>query len=267
MTNTAEYLNRQYGNAGNLNARIALHNRFSTNPQGWMPWVYERLALQAGSRVLEVGCGTGLLWQYALTKPIPAGCDITLSDASPGMLQTARANLAGQYPGFRFEVADAQSLPFSDESFDVVIANHMLYHVANLPVALDALRRALRPGGRLFAATNGADHCDELTAHVRHFDPDSQYGNDNLIQRFCLENGMAILAPHFDPVVRHIYHDSLFVTEAAPLAAYVGSMLREGWEFTQERLAEFERFVEAEIAKTGAIRVRKSQGMFEAVRQ
>src|SRR3954453_18644502 len=116
------YLREQYKNATNLNDRIQLHVRFSTNRYDFHAWVFDQLKLAPESRVLELGCGPGSLWRPNLGR-IPAGLQITLTAFSLGMLVEARANLAGT-PPFAFEQADAQALPFDDASFDVVIANH-----------------------------------------------------------------------------------------------------------------------------------------------
>lgn len=70
---------KQYRTSVNLDARMALHARFSTNPYPWMRWVFDHFALPAECRVLELGCGTGALWA-ANRERIPAGWDITLSD-------------------------------------------------------------------------------------------------------------------------------------------------------------------------------------------
>lgn len=52
----------QYQDAANLNARIALHQRFGTAKIGWHPWVFDQLDLPPDACVLELGCGPGLLW-------------------------------------------------------------------------------------------------------------------------------------------------------------------------------------------------------------
>jgi ubiquinone/menaquinone biosynthesis C-methylase UbiE len=135
-------LTKQYQNASNLEARIALHARFSTNTYGYYPWIFDRLGLPPHSRILELGCGTGLLWLENMDR-IPKGWDVTLSDFSPGMLQEAQQNLRGSRRPFAFAVIDAQAIPYEDESFDGVIANHMLFHVPDRPRAFVEIRRVL----------------------------------------------------------------------------------------------------------------------------
>ena len=125
----------QYRDASNLNARIALHARFSTNPTGWMRWAFEQMHLEPGERILEVGAGPGTLWQQNL-KLTPESCAITLTDQSAGMIEQARTNLWGLYPLLDFQRTDAEALPFDAASYDVLIANHMLYHVPDVPRAL-----------------------------------------------------------------------------------------------------------------------------------
>ena len=62
LTDRAYLLTKQYRNASNLNARIRLHARFSSNQYGWMPWVFDQLDLSPDSHILELGCGSGDLW-------------------------------------------------------------------------------------------------------------------------------------------------------------------------------------------------------------
>ncbi|MDQ3930160.1 MAG: class I SAM-dependent methyltransferase, partial [Chloroflexota bacterium] len=126
VTDQEYLLGDQYKDAANLNARIQLHARFSTNPRSWHPWVFDQLDIPEAGHVLEVGCGPAPLW-VENTERVPRHWQITLSDLSLGMLKEARKQLLAAEADFRFVVADAQSVPFPDESFDAAIANHMLY--------------------------------------------------------------------------------------------------------------------------------------------
>src|SRR5262252_6660815 len=134
----------QYRDDTNLNARSALHERFSVNPVGLQRWVFDQLDLPARARILEVGCGPGNLWVPNLTR-IPEGWQIVLSDFSPGMVQAARRRLTSRR--FAFEVAEAEAVPHGAGTFDAVIANHMLYHVSNRRRAIAEFGEVLKPGG------------------------------------------------------------------------------------------------------------------------
>lgn len=253
-----QLVRQQYSTSANLQARIGLHERFSTNPQPWPRWVFDQFDLPAGARVLELGGGTGALWQENLDR-LPAGWLVTLSDMSVAMLDQSRAALLASGK-FSFERVDAQAIPFADESFDAVVANHMLYHVADRPRALAEIRRVLRPGGRLYAATNGGGHMRDLKQLMQEFAPGADVGTF-FSAEFQLENGRAQLAPFFASVEERRYECDLLVTELEPLAAYVESTQR----IAAERLPELRPFLAAALERSGgALPIGKSVGLFVA---
>lgn len=253
---------QQYRDAANLNDRIQLHVRFSTNRYGWMPWVFDQLQLPERCRVLELGCGPADLWRQNLAR-IPAGWQITLTDFSPGMLDQARRNLAESGRPFAFEVVDAQAIPFESAGFDTVLANFMLYHVPDRPRALSEIRRVLRPGGRFYAGTVGEAHLRELFELARRFAPALVAWGGRPTDSFRLENGPAQIAPFFAHVTLRRYDDGLRVTEAEPIVAFVASQDPSGL-LVGERRAAFRSFVEAELRANGPIYITKESGLFEA---
>jgi ubiquinone/menaquinone biosynthesis C-methylase UbiE len=252
------YVAGQYQTAANLEARIGLHERFSTNPQGWHRWVFDQFALPATARILELGCGPGRLWAENADR-IPPGWALTLTDRSPGMVAEARAHLAGLPCPVTFAVADAQALPFPETTFDAVIANHMLYHVPDRVRAYTAIKRVLKRSGRFYAATIGRQHMAELRALVQRFDPAYDLGTR---LTFTLESGSRELTPWFLGVQRRDYEDSLLVTESDPLVAYVAS----GRGLQAVALDALRRHVEAEIAAGRPIQITKASGLFVALR-
>ena len=260
-----EYLlSEQYQDESNLNARIQLHDRFSTSKYGWFPWVFDQLHLPPESRILELGCGTGRLWRENLNH-IPGGWDITLSDLSSGMLQEARRNLRDSQRPFEFAVIDAQAIPFEDETFDAVMANHVLYHVPDRKKAFSEIRRVLRPDGRFYASTVGRAHLRELYELLHRFDPNADPWGAQVSESFLLENGLDQLSEWFSRVTLHRYEDALVITEARPLVAYVLSSAAKSILAGKElRLI---KFVEQELALHNAIYVTKDSGMFEALRE
>lgn len=251
---------QQYRDSSNLNARIELHQRFSTNTYPWANWVFDQFELPENAQVLEVGCGPGSLWQ-ANGERIPQSWQITLSDFSPGMLADARRNLAEVDHEFSFEEANVQELPFHDGEFDAVIANHMLYHVPDRDQGLREIRRVLKPQGKLYAATNGIRHLDEIEWLLQRFDPTLK-GGFAIRGAFTLENGAMQLGQHFANIDLRRYEDGLIVTEAEPLAAYICSGAIG--DQIADRRAKLVAFIENEIAKHGAVRITKSSGIFVA---
>lgn len=260
---------QQYRDASNLNARIALHERFSTNKYGWVPFVHDVLAvLPAQARILELGGGPASLWASALDR-VPPGWQITLTDFSAGMQDEAQRTLAATGHAaanqFVFQQVDAQEIPFADGTFDAVIANHMLYHVPDRQKALGEIRRVLQPGGRFFAATNGEDHMLEQWTLAAEFVtrcglPNADW-HGTVGRTFSLENGAAQIGAFFDHVEVHLYEDALHVTEIEPLVRYFYSM----GTLPPEREAEVHDFVAEKMeANGGVIDIRKATGVFVA---
>jgi ubiquinone/menaquinone biosynthesis C-methylase UbiE len=92
-----------------------------------------------GARVLEVGCGTGLILDR-LTQRASSACGV---DLSPGMLRAARAR------GLDVVLGSATQLPFADASFDLVCSFKVLAHVPDIRAALTEVARVTRPGGNM----------------------------------------------------------------------------------------------------------------------
>jgi SAM-dependent methyltransferase len=251
----------QYKDASNLDARIRVHERFSTNSCKWQRWVFDHLDLPARCHILDVGCGPGNLW-FESEHRIPPSSTIVLSDLSPGMLGKARQKLRGSRHRFSYRVIDAQAIPFPDESFGAIVANHMLYHVPERGRALYEIWRVLRPGGRLYAATNGLKHLQELRDLVARSCPSAD--TTNVAAEFGLENGAAQLSRYFTHVTCHRQEDALVVTEAESLIAYALSMMCQ--TASRQDLEVFSRTVREQIAEQGAIRIQKDSGLFEATK-
>jgi len=251
--------NDQYHDDANLAARIDIHRRFSTNPQGWYEWVFDQLAPPASADVLELGCGEGGMWLANADRlSSDPHLTLTLTDLSSGMVAAARRRLDPVIPALRWAIVDSQAIPFDDASFDIVIANHMLYHVPDIPRALAEVRRVLRPDGRFHAATNGARHMIELDRLVARFAPEAE--RDRVDHRFGLDNGAELLERVFDRVERVDYVDSLAVNDAGAVVRYVRSTAARS-HLSGERIEGLRRVVEEEIASTGAFRIAKSSGL------
>jgi SAM-dependent methyltransferase len=264
MLDQGYLLSEQYKDATKLRARVLLHERFSTNEYGWMLWVFDHFGFPAGGLILELGCGAGAQWMENADR-LPSDWRVVLSDLSAGMVEEARGVLRHSRLICEFVVADGQRVPFADECFDGVIANHMLYHVPDVGNALSEARRVLKPGGRLLAATNGQKHMVELREMMREFDPSVAFGPEGY--SFSLENGAGQLAPWFENTQRYRYEDSLMVTEAGPLIAYIISSIgNAGRVFVGERLDELTAMMEEKLTVHGAIHITKDSGLFVARR-
>jgi ubiquinone/menaquinone biosynthesis C-methylase UbiE len=239
-------LERQYRTSDNLETRIAFHERFSTNPEPFPRWVFDRLPSVPEAEILEVGCGTGNLW-HSNRDRIPSGWRLTLTDLSGGMVEKARVRL-GDIASYG--VADVQELPFADASFDLVVANHMLFHVPDRERALDEIARVLRPAGAIVATTNGVDHLRELRAS----------GSDQWSRSFGLENGPAQLERVFTAVEVEHFRDAVELTEVEPLVEFVRSL----GSVPDDHIERLAAQAEAAIARDGSFHVSKASGLLRA---
>lgn len=261
----SEYLRtQQYNDSGNLDARVRLHARFSVNKYPWQRWVFDQMKLSASMRVLELGCGPAYLWAANIDR-LPARLELTLTDFSAGMLQEARARLDAA-TGIEYRIIDIQTIPYVAESFDVVIANHMLYHVPHIHNALSEVHRVLKPGGVFFASTVGRGHMRELTELVRRVEPSIAYMGNSHTEVFNLETGGEQLAEFFDKVSMHHYDDALVVTETEPLIAYIMSMT-VGPDLTTAQRDSAAQVVEREFQRNKAIHITKESGLFICIKK
>jgi ubiquinone/menaquinone biosynthesis C-methylase UbiE len=251
----------QYRDSSNLDARVVIHQRFSTNPYGWFQWVFDTLTkLPENANILELGCGPAYFWKENINR-IPPGWDITLSDLSPGMVDTAWRNLVVTGRAFQFKEIDAQSIPFEEETFDAVIANHMLYHVPDRPKAIVEIKRVLKPAGHLFATTVGKDHLKELAVWFRRVND----AFESFANPFTLENGFEQLEQFFSHVTLSRYSDSLHVTEVEPILAYIRSSMH-ATEVSEVELNKLKVDLEKELKEKGRIFISKDSGLFEAIK-
>lgn len=249
----------EYDEDSKLNTRIEIQRRFSTNPDCWFRWLFDRLALPPRCRLLELGSGPGTLWLENCDR-LAGDWAIVMSDLSPGMLGKARLLLAP--PRFTLAAIDAESIPFAGGHFDAVIANGLFDHVPDRQRAFEEICRVLKPGGYLYTATGGRSHMQELESLVRPFVPDADYGG--VPERFGLENGAALLSPWFTDINCHHYQDELVFRECGPILAYVLSEADIKNKLVGEQRAEFIRFVERQLMAEGSIRVTLDKGLFSA---
>jgi ubiquinone/menaquinone biosynthesis C-methylase UbiE len=138
-----------------------------------------------GDRVLEAGCGSGILCRQIAPAVIPGG-RITGMDISPEFVSIAQdhARQAGLGGGIHWCTGNAEALPFAQASFTSALAARLFLHVSEPIAVLKELRRVVRPGGKLVAMdwdfeTVAVDHSNrELTRRILHWRCD-HYGGNN----------------------------------------------------------------------------------------
>ena len=257
LSNEETNIIEQYKNAKNLNDRISLHEKYSTNKQGWFNWLFNQIDFSKVNRLLELGCGNGKLWQE--NRIDLRNREIFLSDISEGMVEEVRNKLGSD---FNCIVADAEKIPFKDSYFDTIIANHVLFYLNDLNLGIKEISRVLKPNGILYCSTYGKNHMKEITEIVQNFDSRINLSNHRLYDIFGLENGENILSKYFSNVQRKDYQDSLEITESKPLIDYIMSCHGNQNEILGPRLNEFKEYIEEILKNNGKIVVTKQAGLF-----
>lgn len=250
-----DIVERQYSTSVKLENRISLHEKYSTNKMGWFNWLFANYDIKQGDKILELGCGNGRMWVDHYNE-LPEDVKLILSDFSINMVETAKGLIGHEY-GIDYKVIDVQDIPFPDETFDIVIANMMLYHVPDINKGLFEIKRVLKPDGKFYCATLG------------------EYGIAGFIKdalniprvqsiKFTLQNGEEWLKPYFNKVEKRLYEDSLAVTETMDLVEYIHTL---PWVEGLQTLSDSEMFNALEsLKKDGVISIPKDYGTFIAIK-
>jgi ubiquinone/menaquinone biosynthesis C-methylase UbiE len=139
--------------------------------------ILARAGVAPGDRLLDVGTGPGYLALAASKLVAPDGVAIGI-DASPEMIDRARLLAARRRSKAEYLVATAESLPFDDDSFDVVVSRLVFHHLPHdvKERALGEMARVLRPSGRLLIAdfaSPAAKNAHHVVAHLLGNRPDT----------------------------------------------------------------------------------------------
>ncbi|GAA1480937.1 class I SAM-dependent methyltransferase [Gordonia sinesedis] len=101
-------------------------------------------------RAMELGCGTGFFLLNLMQSGVAATGSVT--DLSPGMVQVALRNAENLGLDVDGRVADAEKIPYDDDTFDLVVGHAVLHHIPDVEQALREVLRVLKPGGRFVFA-------------------------------------------------------------------------------------------------------------------
>jgi ubiquinone/menaquinone biosynthesis C-methylase UbiE len=259
-----QVIKNQYGTDRNLDVRIRVKKLFSTGKQGWGTFLLENFCLKPDIRILELGCGNGIFWK-AIANKLPPGIKLTLSDFSEGMLESAKSNTNGLNFVENYAIIDAQHLPHDDNTFDVVIANYMLYHVPNIEKALSEISRVLKPNGSFFAATFGKDNLKEVTDIFYKYDNKIDLVLNEMVAVFGLENGAEALDKYFNSVKLRRFENNLHITEFDSFLDYFLSYRGMGnisEIISDKNIKHFSNYLNAVFSTNGYANITQEEGLF-----
>lgn len=258
LTAMENSLKNQYQNASNISARIRLHQKYSKNHQGWFPWILQQCDLKEGMRLLELGCGNGELWMKR--DSLPQSLKVVLTDISEGMIRDVRRTIGNQDERFSFETMDAHQISYPENTFDIVIANHVLFYCEDIRQVCQEIYRVLKPQGLFVCSTYSGRHMREITELVQEFDSRIVLSSERLYERFGLDNGEDILRETFSDIEKRVYEDDIEIDRADPLVEYILSCHGNQNQYLLERYSEFKNFLEKKTES--GLRITKDAGIF-----
>lgn len=254
--------------AAGLDIRVRTHQLYTCPQVDFAQWVLGQTRWRGDEMVLDVGCGSGLYVAPLLAR-LDQGGRLVSADLSLGMLK--QVAYRSPKPPIGLLNADAMELPLATGSCDVVLANHMIYHLPDIGRGVKEIHRVLRARGHLIAATNASDSMqqflDEMESGAAALGYELPLPVSPVGLRFNLENGASWIGTAFsDPEVR-VLDSELVFPEPEPAVAYIDS-LRNIYEPRLPRGLEWEalvsqvaRQIEVAVREAGAYRVSKRTGV------
>ena len=257
-----EYAELQYRTHQNLTNRMNLWS-YGSNPESLQKWIFSKIKLQEHERVLELGCGTGQLWLENF-RNVPSTCSIVLSDFSEKMLSKAKENVKPLNLPIKFEIIDAEEIPYPNQIFDVVIGCHMLYHIPNIEKALIEINRVLKPSGRFISTTVSQQHMRELKNFLSKFGLYSEE-KKKLFSEFRNETGRDVLKPFFAEIEFNEYINHVNISSIDPLMKYIETMFpKEKYPNFQEIKPQVEEAIIKILEKNSQFTIKGISGLFKA---
>lgn len=258
--NEKETVQSQYRDDTKLNIRKELHRLYSNNQEGFSSWLFKQYPLKDNIKVLEFGSGNGDMWEPHIVE-LSSKMDITLSDFSDGMVTI----LEEKYKNIPVTIKqiNIESIPFEDSSYDIVIANMMLYHVPNIQKGLSEVSRVLKKGGLFFAATFGECGLTEYILNVLY--KLNILEEKEMTYHFTLQNGKKQLNPYFKKIILEEYKDGLKVTCVGDLIQYIKTMQIVG-TLSLESETKLHIYFRNIIEEKGCIEVPKEYGTFQCIK-
>jgi ubiquinone/menaquinone biosynthesis C-methylase UbiE len=238
-----------------LQTRIDIHNQFGG--RNIDQWMLQLLALKQGSKILDVGCGSGKQC-FSFFNELGGDCDITGGDVSTELL--AQARQANAQTANRISFIDLnfnERFPLDENAFDLVSCCFAIYYAENVPFTIGEMHRVLKPGGKLF--TTGP-----MPENKRLFYDIIRDATQKPIppmpgsSRFSTEF-LSVIREKFASVEVHIFENPLTFPEVQPFVDYTRASLSEDrklWSTFFDDKEDFEQIM-ARIAEAAKRRLEK----------
>ncbi len=253
---------KQFHDDKGLSFRMDFYKKYDSAPISFPDWLFSKYSFKKNDIIIEFGAGNGRHWEERLDS-LPDACKLFLTDFSDGMIDRLHDKFCNNR-SISVEKVDIQDVPYKDDFADVIIANHMLFHVPDLNKALSEVQRVLKQGGFFYAATDSNKGMRPFMHNiVKKFDPDTAAFTEQY--SFSTENGMDILTHYFSHVDLYTYEYPLVVNNPVDITKwFISTVGISGYnsEKEQEILNYFENYIQ----EHKAVVIPKIAGVFACVK-
>jgi ubiquinone/menaquinone biosynthesis C-methylase UbiE len=258
---TADLKHAQYQSSKHLEARIALHRRFTPPGQDMWDFVWNHYQFATSDHVLEIGCGTGEFWVHPACR-LPSEMRLLLTDRSSGMIERARHRLATLSTNMEFGLADASHLPAPDDTFSVVLAHFMLYHVPVKRQALVEFSRVLCAPGWAGIVLTGPTNMAKIFDTIKRVAPHVNLTKTDAAT-FHAESGDTVIRSVFSSVARYDYALTMKVDDPELVIDYAQSSPSvQALHLSTHFWTRYRDCISAEMQHLGTFNVTKSCTLF-----
>lgn len=258
-------LQLQFETPDGLKTRVLFHHKHTHFDKNFHEWMFDHYQFNKNDKVLEIGCGDGTLWQCNKDR-IPKNIEIVLSDISQKMIDESYLKLHDILQIKSFDRADCFNLPYDDESFEIVIINHVLMYFENLEQALKEISRVLKKGGTLYCSTIAKDMMKERDEMLKKFDSKISFDQEILYNRFGYENGKEKLLKYFNNIELFDRKEIYEISDIDLFYQFIlsGKGLSSNLEVLYRKKEQFYLYLKNYFDKNNVFYLTTHAGMFKA---
>lgn len=250
------------------NRRYYFYEKYGTRQREWFDWRFDRMELKPESRILDVGCGHGMVWRKNWEK-IPKGCSIMALDKAKEPLEflqevceKQKKYLAETNINFHFLQADAEKADYQDMHFDCIVANHFWNYIEDKENLMEKFADTLEQNGIMVSTISTSVFVEDVKALVRPFLMGKclkDYEKTKQEEKRNLEKGFGNYFSYVDTLS---FKQELMIDRAEDVYAYLCQLDKELEENLSGKRRSFLKFLEEKLVKEQVIKLRTENIMF-----
>ena len=217
-----------YLDSNRLKARKNFHEKYAKPLVNLNEEIYHSIKFLGNEKILDIGCGFGDLLKFFRNSG--HNSELVGIDISDGMIEEARLDNSN----IKFSVADAENMDFNDNSFDIVICKHALYHFNDIDKVINEVFRILKDNGKFIITINSLDSSSrENVQNMKQFISKS-LNNDNFLDsniKVNFENYKTFIHDNFRILKEIKINRYMELNAKEPFLSYMDSF-KEFWHPT-----------------------------------